>query len=208
MAGYNFSSDAFPNPARTRFAAATPPSSHTKIRVRVVRTKTAIRMLIAQAMQNFRARETQIFEQIAGVLGQPAAVRVQYSRIVISRVTHGSNIANAGSSALSFRVPGDFSLANQLGNHCRANRFGHRRELKNGVRVNRLFGVYIANAEAFRVHRVVLKHHCDRNSRHNVFLDLLLCEFFEFLNRVRHLLGCHLRFFLRVDAKRRPQNKR
>ena len=32
-------------------------------------------MLIAQAMQNFRARETQIFEQIARMFGQATAMR-------------------------------------------------------------------------------------------------------------------------------------
>jgi hypothetical protein len=42
----------------------------------------------------------------------------------------------------------------------------------------------------------------------NVFLDLFLCELFEFLNRVRHLLGSDVRFFLRVDAKRRHRNQR
>jgi hypothetical protein len=33
-------------------------------------------VLIAQAMQNFRAREAQVFQQIARVLGQAAAMRV------------------------------------------------------------------------------------------------------------------------------------
>src|SRR5438067_2436288 len=45
-----------------------------------MRTKTALGMLIAQAMQNFRARETQVFEQIARVLGQAAAMRVHGKR--------------------------------------------------------------------------------------------------------------------------------
>ena len=54
---------------------------------------------MAQAMQDLRAREAEILEQVTGVVGQPAAM-AEKSRIVISRVTHGSYISNPGSRSL------------------------------------------------------------------------------------------------------------
>ena len=54
---------------------------------------------------------------------------------------------------------------------------------------------------------LVLKHDRDSYPRQRIFLNLLLREFFEFLNRVSHLLGRDVRFFLCGCAKRRQQNQ-
>src|SRR5947208_7049830 len=73
---YNFCLHASSHSKPVRFRCRDAAFGHPKICVRVMRTKTAPGMLIAQAMQNFRARETQIFQQIARVLRQAAAMRV------------------------------------------------------------------------------------------------------------------------------------
>src|SRR5206468_4886257 len=102
---------------------------HAKIRVRVMRTKTAIGMLITQTKQNFSARKSYILEQIPSVIGQAAPMRVHVANSDLAR-DPGIEHLECGIERAQFRVPGDFSLADQFGNHCRANRFGYRRQLE------------------------------------------------------------------------------
>ncbi len=79
-----------------------------------------------------------------------------------------------GSTALSFESQLIFSLADQFGNHCRANRFGDRRQLEHRVGIHARFSIYIAHAKSFRVHDLVLKHDCDRETGYRVLINLLL----------------------------------
>src|SRR5205823_8071651 len=167
---------------------------HTKIRVRVMRAETAPGMLIAQATQNFCARETQILEQVASVLGQAAPMRVHVANGDLAsypRIEH----CECWIECAELRIPGYFSFTDELGYHGRANRLGKRGELKDCVRVDWHFCVRIANAESFRVHSLILKHDRDCEPGQRVFLNLLLRELFQLLNRMSYLLGSDARFF-------------
>ena len=151
-------------------------------------------MLIAQAIQNFSPRKSQIFQQVASMFGQAAAMRVHVADRDLVRYP-GIKHCECRVQHAEFGVPGDFSFTNQLGNQCRANRFGNRRELKHRVRVNGRLGVHIAHAKTFCVHHLVLKHDRDGQTRHRVFLNLFLRQFFEFLNGSIYLLRSDLGLF-------------
>src|SRR5882724_1370739 len=58
---------------------------HAKIRVSVMRTETAIGMLISQTKQNFRARKAEILEQIPSVIWQAAPMRVHVANSDFAR---------------------------------------------------------------------------------------------------------------------------
>src|SRR5438874_11710815 len=98
-------------------------------------------------MQNFRSRETEIFEQIARVRGQAAAMRVHVADRNFARdprIEHHE----CWIKPTEFRVPGYFSVTDKLGNYRRANWFGKRRELKHCVRIHWYFCVDVANAKS------------------------------------------------------------
>ena len=129
------------------------------------------------------------------------------SRTVISRVTHESNISKVGSSALSLEsqviFPSPTSSATTvepIGLAKNGRQFEHR------VRIHRRLCIYIAQAKSFRIHDLVLKHDCDRETGYRVLLNLLLRQFLDFLNSVRHLLGGDMRLLRCGGAKRCRQD--
>ena len=78
-------------------------------------------MLITQAAQHFSAAETEVFQQIAGVVGQAAAMRVHVADGDLARdprIEHdesGIQLAQPG-------IPGDFAVANERGDDGSADR--------------------------------------------------------------------------------------
>ena len=158
-------------------------------------------------MHYFRSRGTEIFEQIARVRGQAAAMRVHVADRNFARdprIEHHE----CWIEPTEFRVPGNFFFTDQLGNYRRADRFRQRRELKDGVRIYRHFCARIANTKSFRVHRLVLKDDRNGEPRQRILLNLFLRKFFKFLNSSGYLFRSDARFFLRHCAKRRRQNQR
>src|SRR5436190_11386788 len=105
-----------------------------------MRAKTAVGMLIAQPKQNFRARETKVFEQVPRVRWQAGAMRIHVADSDFARYPRIEHFECRIKDA-ELRVPGDFSFTDQFGNYRRANRFGKRRELKDCVRINQCLGI-------------------------------------------------------------------
>ena len=67
-------------------------------------------MLVTQTMQNFRARKSQILQQVASVRGQAAAMRVHITDrdlVRYPRIEHRER----GIENTKFGVPGDFAFA-------------------------------------------------------------------------------------------------
>src|SRR5205814_7697312 len=93
-----------------------------EVRVGIVRSKTAARMLITQAVQDFGAGETEVFQEIAGVIGQAASMRVH---IADSDLMRNPRIEHDESrmELVEPGVPGDFAVANEGGDDGSADRF-------------------------------------------------------------------------------------
>src|SRR5262249_15079690 len=136
--------------------------------------------------------KAEILEQIPSMIRQAAPMRIHVANSDFARDPWIKHL-ECGIERAQFRVPGYFSLADEFGNHSRANRLRDRRQLEHRVSIHRCFCVYIAHSKSFRVHDFVLKHDCDGETGYRILVNLLLREFLDLLNSVRYLLGGDMR---------------
>jgi hypothetical protein len=157
-----------------------------------MRTKTAVGLLEAQAMQNFLSCESQIFEQIACVIGQAAAMRVEITDrdfVGNPRIVH----RKIRIEIVDFRVPGNFAFADKFRYDGRADGFGQRCKLEHGICVYRFLRVDIPHAKARCVNDLILKHDSDRETGDRTFFNLIFTGLLGFPHRLVHLLRRRLR---------------
>ncbi len=142
--------------------------------VGVVVTAVGLERHPAQALQDVGTRVTHVFQHVAGMVGQAAAVRVQLAQgqaRVVGRVGIGQS--KVRQQALDGGVPVDGGRAcgavraRHVHRHHRgAHGLGHRGDLKHRVGVHRRGLVHAPQAEALGVHRLALEHHRHRRARH------------------------------------------
>jgi hypothetical protein len=167
-----------------------------EVRVGVLRAEARVGRLESQPVEDFVLVVSDVFEKVAGMIGQAAAMAQQIAQSQLARdvgVVH----AEAGVMVDDAVVPLDAPLTNKRGQHSGRNRLRDGCDLEHGVRIDRLWFAGFTDAVAFLEQDIIAVDDGDGDARDAGALQRLAGEVVELFDRrleARQIDACDWRF--------------